>query len=126
MTKPSSFHYSNWTRPLRFLQKTKTCPDSGSLCRFGSTCSANPSKPRRIGRHPGLAAERDAGSLPVPGLRRCVLPPPELQTAGWLPRLPPTEVLRFETWDGRPSAAWDDLRRAAQAFKGPGLERERE
>jgi 5,6-dimethylbenzimidazole synthase len=32
-------------------------------------------------------------------------PQPELQTVGWLPRLPPTEVLRFETWDGRPSAA---------------------
>jgi len=47
-----------------------------------------------------------------------------LQTAGWLPRLPSTELLRFETWDGRPAAAWDDLRRAAQASEGPGTERE--
>jgi 5,6-dimethylbenzimidazole synthase len=28
---------------------------------------------------------------------------PELQTAGWLPRLPLEEVLRFETWDGKKS-----------------------
>jgi 5,6-dimethylbenzimidazole synthase len=27
-------------------------------------------------------------------------PEPELQTAGWLPRLTLSEVLRFETWDG--------------------------
>jgi 5,6-dimethylbenzimidazole synthase len=46
-------------------------------------------------------------------------PPPELQTAGLLPRLPPTEVLRFETWDGRRSAVWDDLRRR------PGIRRPR-
>ena len=28
-------------------------------------------------------------------------PEPELQTAGWLPRLPLADVLRYETWDGR-------------------------
>ncbi len=28
-------------------------------------------------------------------------PEPELQTRGWLPRLPLQEVLRYETWDGR-------------------------
>ena len=28
---------------------------------------------------------------------------PELQTAGWLPRLPLEEVMRFETWDGKNS-----------------------
>jgi 5,6-dimethylbenzimidazole synthase len=27
-------------------------------------------------------------------------PEPELQTAGWLPRLPLADVLRYETWDG--------------------------
>ncbi|HMF16958.1 MAG TPA: 5,6-dimethylbenzimidazole synthase [Gemmataceae bacterium] len=26
---------------------------------------------------------------------------PELQTAGWLPRLPLEDVLRFDTWDGK-------------------------
>jgi hypothetical protein len=39
---------------------------------------------------------------------------------------PPTAVLRFETWDVRPAAAGDDLRRAAQPPEGPGPERERE
>jgi 5,6-dimethylbenzimidazole synthase len=29
-------------------------------------------------------------------------PEPELQTAGWLPRLALSDVLRFETWDGHP------------------------
>jgi 5,6-dimethylbenzimidazole synthase len=29
-------------------------------------------------------------------------PEPELQTAGWLPRLALADVLRFETWDGHP------------------------
>ncbi len=29
---------------------------------------------------------------------------PELQTAGWLPRLRLADVLRFETWDGDPGA----------------------
>jgi 5,6-dimethylbenzimidazole synthase len=28
-------------------------------------------------------------------------PEPELQTAGWLPRLPLEDVLRFDTWDGK-------------------------
>jgi 5,6-dimethylbenzimidazole synthase len=39
---------------------------------------------------------------------------PELQTAGWLPRLSLTEVVRYETWDGRPGTAWQALRRAAE------------
>ena len=30
-------------------------------------------------------------------------PEPELQTAGWLPRLPLEEVLRYETWEGKKS-----------------------
>lgn len=38
---------------------------------------------------------------------------PELQTAGWLPRLPLTEVLRFETWNGSDSGAWTALAHAA-------------
>ena len=28
-------------------------------------------------------------------------PEPELQTAGWLPRLPLEEVMRYETWNGK-------------------------
>jgi 5,6-dimethylbenzimidazole synthase len=28
------------------------------------------------------------------------LPEPELQLAGWLPRLPLSDVIRYETWDG--------------------------
>jgi 5,6-dimethylbenzimidazole synthase len=30
---------------------------------------------------------------------------PELETVGWLPRLPPAEASRFETQDGRSAAA---------------------
>ena len=41
------------------------------------------------------------------------LPEPELQTAGWLPRLPLADVLRFETWDGAQSAGWEELYRQA-------------
>jgi 5,6-dimethylbenzimidazole synthase len=37
----------------------------------------------------------------------------------------PDRGVSFETWDGRPSAAWDDLRRSVQAAAGPGPERER-
>src|SRR5262249_35555389 len=40
--------------------------------------------------------------------------------------VPPTEVLRFETWDGRPSPGWDDPRRGARATESPGPEWERE
>jgi hypothetical protein len=42
------------------------------------------------------------------------LPAPELQTAPWLPRLALAEVLRYETWDGPPGAAWAEVRRAAE------------
>ncbi len=38
---------------------------------------------------------------------------PELQTAGWLPRLDLAEVLRFDTWTGVPAAEWQELRRLA-------------
>jgi 5,6-dimethylbenzimidazole synthase len=41
------------------------------------------------------------------------LPEPELQTAGWLPRLPLGDVLRFETWDGPATAEWEELHRQA-------------
>jgi 5,6-dimethylbenzimidazole synthase len=39
---------------------------------------------------------------------------PELQTAGWLPRVPLDQVLRFETWDGPETPAWEELRRLAE------------
>ncbi len=45
-------------------------------------------------------------------------PEPELQTAGWLPRLSLSQVLRFETWHGVPGAAWNDLRSQAGALQG--------
>jgi 5,6-dimethylbenzimidazole synthase len=41
-------------------------------------------------------------------------PQPELQTAGWLPRLSLAEVVRFENWNGLPDAAWEELRREIQ------------
>jgi 5,6-dimethylbenzimidazole synthase len=41
---------------------------------------------------------------------------PELQTAGWLPRVPLEQVLRFDGWDGTPAAAWDDLRSAVRTL----------
>ncbi len=41
------------------------------------------------------------------------LPAPELLTAGWLPRLPLADVLRFGTWDGAPAVEWEELRRQA-------------
>jgi 5,6-dimethylbenzimidazole synthase len=42
------------------------------------------------------------------------LPEPELQTAGWLPRLPLDRVLRYETWDGPPTPGWQELRKQAE------------
>jgi 5,6-dimethylbenzimidazole synthase len=59
-----------------------------------------------------------AGVVPVAYL--CVgtvdgFPPaPELQTAGWLPRLALADVLRYETWDGPAGAAWEEVRHAAE------------
>jgi 5,6-dimethylbenzimidazole synthase len=41
---------------------------------------------------------------------------PELQTAGWLPRLSLAEVVRFETWSSSPDPAWEELRRAIQGW----------
>ena len=38
---------------------------------------------------------------------------PELQSAGWLPRLPLADVLRFETWDGHHNPDEQELRRQA-------------
>jgi 5,6-dimethylbenzimidazole synthase len=35
---------------------------------------------------------------------------PDLQAAGWLPRLPLLDVLRFEMWDSPADAAWQELR----------------
>jgi 5,6-dimethylbenzimidazole synthase len=52
-------------------------------------------------------------------------PQPELQTAGWLPRLPLAEVLRYETWDGPPAPVWDELRRAVSATTEASRERQR-
>jgi 5,6-dimethylbenzimidazole synthase len=39
---------------------------------------------------------------------------PELQTAGWLPRLSLADMVRFATWDSEPPAMWDELRRALE------------
>jgi 5,6-dimethylbenzimidazole synthase len=39
---------------------------------------------------------------------------PELQTAGWLPRLPLTDVLRYETWEGSAGPEWAELQREAE------------
>ncbi|HWY87814.1 MAG TPA: 5,6-dimethylbenzimidazole synthase [Gemmataceae bacterium] len=57
--------------------------------------------------HPGELAQILALPAPVvPVAYLCVgyaedFPlEPELQTAGWLPRLPLADVLRYETWDG--------------------------
>jgi 5,6-dimethylbenzimidazole synthase len=37
-------------------------------------------------------------------------PEPELQTVGWLPRLPLARVLRYERWSGEPTPDWEELR----------------
>lgn len=37
---------------------------------------------------------------------------PDLESAGWLPRLDIGEVVRYEGWEGRPGERWDDLRGA--------------
>ena len=37
---------------------------------------------------------------------------PELQTAGWLPRLPLADVVRYETWTSPPAiTGWEEVRR---------------
>jgi 5,6-dimethylbenzimidazole synthase len=36
---------------------------------------------------------------------------PELQIAGWLPRLALNEVVHYETWAGAPTAAWEEVYR---------------
>jgi 5,6-dimethylbenzimidazole synthase len=45
-------------------------------------------------------------------------PEPELQTAGWLPRLPLQEVVRFEKWNGLPSSGWEDVRQEIETLSG--------
>jgi 5,6-dimethylbenzimidazole synthase len=67
-------------------------------------------RPEELVRILGLPA----GVVPVAYL--CVgyaagFPPePELQTAGWLPRLPLARVLRYETWDAPAGEPWEALR----------------
>jgi 5,6-dimethylbenzimidazole synthase len=39
---------------------------------------------------------------------------PELQTTGWLPRLPLAQVVRYNTWEGQPLPGWEEVRRAVQ------------
>src|SRR5262249_25740808 len=50
---------------------------------------------------------------PAPSLRLwcgAEFPPkPELQTAGWLPRLTLDQVVRFDTWVGSPGPAWEEV-----------------
>jgi 5,6-dimethylbenzimidazole synthase len=41
-------------------------------------------------------------------------PKPELQTVGWLPRLPLAQVLRYERWSGEPTPDWEGLRDQAE------------
>jgi 5,6-dimethylbenzimidazole synthase len=36
---------------------------------------------------------------------------PELQSAGWLPRLPLADVVHIDTWEGERGADWDELSR---------------
>ncbi len=45
---------------------------------------------------------------------------PELQTAGWLPRLPLADVVRYETWPSPPSTDWQELRRELSNSQFPG------
>jgi 5,6-dimethylbenzimidazole synthase len=44
---------------------------------------------------------------------------PELQTAGWLPRLPLDAVLHFDTWKGTPTSPWQELHTAIQRASEP-------
>lgn len=46
-------------------------------------------------------------------------PQPELQTSGWLPRVPLAKALRYETWNGTPSSAWEELRRQVEVEEQP-------
>jgi 5,6-dimethylbenzimidazole synthase len=39
---------------------------------------------------------------------------PELQTAGWLPRLPLREVIRYERWNGPATVAWEEVRQGVE------------
>lgn len=59
-----------------------------------------------------------AGVVPVAylclGLAADFPPAPELQTAGWVPRLPLDRVLHYDSWDGPPGVAWEQLRHEAQ------------
>jgi len=41
-------------------------------------------------------------------------PEPELQTAGWLPRLPLRQVVRYDTWNGPAGARWNELEREVE------------
>jgi 5,6-dimethylbenzimidazole synthase len=45
-------------------------------------------------------------------------PEPELQTAGWLPRLPLKQVLRYENWNGGPSVGWEEVRQEVERLGG--------
>jgi 5,6-dimethylbenzimidazole synthase len=43
-------------------------------------------------------------------------PAPELQTAGWLPRLPLVGAVRYETWHGSATPAWEEVRREMESI----------
>jgi 5,6-dimethylbenzimidazole synthase len=45
-------------------------------------------------------------------------PAPELQTAGWLPRLPLAHAVRYDTWERAPTTAWEDVRHALETRIG--------
>jgi 5,6-dimethylbenzimidazole synthase len=45
-------------------------------------------------------------------------PEPELQTAGWLSRLPLQKVVRFEKWNGLPNVGWEDVRQEIETLSG--------
>jgi 5,6-dimethylbenzimidazole synthase len=44
---------------------------------------------------------------------------PELQTVGWLPRLPLAAVLRLDTWSGPLSPGWEELQQVVTGSNAP-------
>ena len=45
-------------------------------------------------------------------------PEPELQTAGWLPRLPLGQIVRYEKWNSPPTAGWEKVRQEVERVGG--------
>ena len=67
---------------------------------------AVPKSPLKLSGRLGLPSQVVPVAYLCVGYVEEFAPEPELQTAGWLPRLPLQNVIRFENWDSSSQVEW--------------------